>query len=81
MSVAEQAGLNLTLSISPKTGFYFFKAYIVIILSRKRITKAQTRLHGCAGWSAPLLFTLKRIRIFSHDIAHMQYRLINQDFS
>ena len=28
-----------------------------IILSNKGITKTQTRLHVCAGWSAPLLLT------------------------
>ena len=27
-----------------------------MILSNKQITKALIRLHGCAGWSAPLLF-------------------------
>ena len=25
-------------------------------LSKKRITKVLTRLQGCAGWSAPMLF-------------------------
>ena len=27
-----------------------------MILSKKRITKAQTSLCGCADWSGPLLF-------------------------
>ena len=27
-----------------------------IVLSNKRMTKALIRLHGCAGWSASLLF-------------------------
>ena len=27
-----------------------------MVLSKKRITKALIRLHGCAGWSAPVLF-------------------------
>ena len=31
-------------------------ASVDMILSNKRITKVLTRLHGCAGWSAPLLF-------------------------
>ena len=29
-----------------------------MILSKKGITKALIRLHGCAGWSAPLLFAI-----------------------
>ena len=28
-----------------------------MILSNERLTKALIRLCGCAGWSAPLLFT------------------------
>ena len=28
-----------------------------ILLSKKQITKALISLHGCAGWSVPLLFT------------------------
>ena len=39
-------------------------------VSRQRITKALIRLHGCAGWSAPLLFTYS-INRFSHYMAHM----------
>ena len=31
-------------------------ARLDMVLSNKRITKAQIRLRGCAGWSAPLLF-------------------------
>ena len=41
-----------------------------IILSRQRTTKALIRLHGCACWSAPLLFAYG-INGFSHDVAHM----------
>ena len=41
-----------------------------IILSRQRTTKAQFRLRGCAGWSAPLLFAYGKSR-FSHAVAHM----------
>ena len=41
-----------------------------IILSRQRRTKALIRLRGCAGWSAPLLFTYG-INRFSHDVAHI----------
>ena len=28
-----------------------------MVLSKKRITKAVIRLRGCAGWSAPSLFS------------------------
>ena len=37
-----------------------------MILSKKRITKALIRLHGCAGWSAPVLFANPRRQVFSH---------------
>ena len=30
---------------------------VVIVLYAERRTKALTRLRGCAGWSAPMLFT------------------------
>ena len=36
-----------------------------IILSKKRITKALTRLRGCAGWSAHVLFANPRRQGFS----------------
>ena len=36
-----------------------------IILSKQRTIKALIRLHGCAGWSAPLLFTYGIKHIFS----------------
>ena len=42
-----------------------------IILSRQRITKALIRLHGCAGWSAPLLFAYGKNK-FSHDGAQIR---------
>ena len=35
-------------------------ASLDMILSKKRITKALIRLHGGAGWSAPLLFAKPR---------------------
>ena len=41
-----------------------------IILYRQRTTKALSRLHGCAGWSAPLLFAYV-INRFSHGEAHI----------
>ena len=41
----------------------------ITLLSRQRTTKALIRLRGCAGWSAPLLFTYDKNR-FSHDGAH-----------
>ena len=41
-----------------------------MILSNKGIAKALIRLHGCSGWSAPLLFTNTEDR-FSRVEAHM----------
>ena len=38
-----------------------------MILSKKRITKALIRLHGCTGWSAPLLFANPRRQVFSRQ--------------
>ena len=32
------------------------EASLDMILSKKQTTKALVSLHGCAGWSAPLLF-------------------------
>ena len=40
-------------------------AGLEIILSNKRITKVLFRLHGCPGWSAPLLFANSRREVFS----------------
>ena len=34
-----------------------------MILSNKQITKALIRMCGCAGWSAPLLFTNHRRQV------------------
>ena len=41
-----------------------------IILSRQRTTKVLIRVHGCVGWSAPLLFA-HVINRFSHDLAQL----------
>ena len=40
--------------------------------SEKRITKALIRLHGCAGWSAPVLFANPKDR-FSRFEAQIVY--------
>ena len=40
------------------------------ILSIKRITKAVTRLHGCAVWSVPLFFAHNNVR-FSRIKTHI----------
>ena len=40
-------------------------ASLDVILSNKRITKVLIRLHGCAGWSAPLLFAIPQRQVFS----------------
>ena len=41
-----------------------------IILSRQQTTKTLSRLRGCAGWSAPLLFAYGKSRI-SNDAAQL----------
>ena len=51
-----------------------------IILSRWRTTKTVIRLHGCAGWSAPLLFAYGKNR-FSHDVAHFSWYGSNKVWS
>ena len=43
----------------------FVVARLDMILSNKWITKALIRLHGCAGWSAPLLFANPRRQVFT----------------
>ena len=40
-------------------------ASLDIIFSKKQITKALIRLRRCAAWSAPVLFTTPRRRVFS----------------
>ena len=40
-------------------------ASLDMILSNKRITKELIRLHGCAGWSAPVLFPNHRRQVIS----------------
>ena len=45
-----------------------------MILSNKRKTKALISLHGCAGWSAPLLFAHPRTQFFSrHGPFHVPF--------
>ena len=48
-----------------------FVVCLDIILSNKRIRKTLIRLHGCAGWSVPLLFANPEDR-FSRLGAHMK---------
>ena len=49
-----------------------------ITLSKQRTTKALIRLHGCAGWSAPLLFAydmthflMARLIYLCHVVKHI----------
>ena len=42
-----------------------------MMLSQKQITKALINLHGCAGWSAPLLFASPRRHVFSRQVLYM----------
>ena len=56
------------------------KGYIAgrgIILSRQRTTNALIRLRGCAGLSAPLLFTYGKSR-FCHDVDHIVHCRTNE---
>ena len=39
-----------------------------MILSQKLITKSLIRLHGCAGWSAPLLFAAPEDRFSREEV-------------
>ena len=45
-----------------------FVASLDMLLSNKLITKALIRLHGCAGWTAPLLFTNPQRQVFSLQV-------------
>ena len=47
-----------------------FRLWQDILLSKKRKTKALISLHGCAGWSGPLLFAKTEDR-FSRIEAHI----------
>ena len=53
---ATEANMRLEILVTETRG---------ITLSRQRTTKALIRLHGCAGWSAPLLFAYGIRHIFS----------------
>ena len=44
--------------------------------SRQRTTKVLIRLHGCAGWSAPLLFAYVINRL-SNDVAQMIHSMLD----
>ena len=55
------------LRLAKKLNIGLYQASLYMILSNKQMTKAQIRLYGCAGWSAPLLFTNHRRQIFSHQ--------------
>ena len=46
-------------------GLRFWLQKLDITLARQRTTKALIRLRGCAGWSAPLLFTYDIKHIFT----------------
>ena len=58
LGVCDQVRLNLTCSAT-ETSYNIEILHVfslVIILLLKLITKALSRLRGCAGWSASLLF-------------------------
>ena len=52
-------------------------ASLDMIVSKRQITKALISLHGCTGWSAPLLFANPEDR-FSHVVAHIWHDKIQQ---
>ena len=62
--VSSATETSLKIEISPVASLH------IMILSKKRITKALIRLCRCAGWSAPLLFANTEDR-FSHVVAHI----------
>ena len=49
-----------------------------MVLSKKRITKVLIRLHGSAGWSAPVLFANPRRQVFPRrgPIIHVFFQTI-----
>ena len=55
-------------------------ASLDIVLSITRTKKALIRLHGCAGWSAPVLFANPRRKVFSrrgpNQIPHLTHYTI-----
>ena len=62
MELANYKGLISIGATEPVFGVYenlnFARRRLDMILFDKRITKAQIRLRGCAGWSVPLLFAI-----------------------
>ena len=69
LGVSEKTSFNQVSSATPTS----FKIEILpvasshMILSEKRITKVLIRLCGCAGWSAPVLFTNPQRQVFSRQ--------------
>ena len=51
--------------LARKLKFHLQVASLDMTLSKKGKTKALMSLHGCAGWSVPLLFTNHRRQVFS----------------
>ena len=50
-----------------------------LFLSKNRITKVLIRLRGCAGWSAPVLFTNPRRQVFSRRGPYGKYSKISNN--
>ena len=61
----------------PQTILLSYKIGILLVVSlnmilfNKRITKALIRLHGCTGWSTPLLFANPWRQVFSRRGPHV----------
>ena len=58
----------------------FLVSSLDMILSNKLLTKALIRLRGCAGWSAPLLFTNTEDRFFTHR-GHDNHSIMNSVYT
>ena len=56
---------NHTVSYGPCQIKGLLEASLTIVHSSKQLTKVLIRLYGCAGWSAPWLFTNSRRQVFS----------------
>ena len=76
LGVSDKARLKHISSATKTKRKILLVANLVIILSKKGITTALIIVHGCTGWSAPLLFTNTEDR-FSHVEAHIMFSIVS----
>ena len=76
LGVSDKARLKHISSATKTKRKILLEANLVIILSKKGITTALIIVHGCTGWSAPLLFTNTEDR-FSHVEAHIMFSIVS----